>query len=115
LEGKKVAVIGSRGFSDYELLSESLSKLNPKLIVSGGAKGADTLAEKYANEHGLDMVVYKPDYKKFGRGAPLKRNHTIVDNAEVLVAFWDGKSRGTKYTIDLANKKESYPVVIINY
>ena len=91
----KVAVIGSRGLwvdnlGDY---------LPPEVteIVSGGAKGIDTCARQYAQEHDLKLTEFLPDYPRYGRGAPLKRN---------LLAFWDGNSSGTKHVIEQCNKQK---------
>jgi len=101
----KVAVIGSRNFNDYKLLSETLDIINDiDLIVSGGAKGADSLAEEYAFNNNIDTLVFKPDWKKYGRGAGIIRNKTIIENSDIVVAFWDSKSRGTKNSIDTARK-----------
>ena len=105
----KVAVIGSRG-----LLIENLGDYLPKEtteIISGGAKGIDTCAKEYALRHGLKLTEYLPEYSRYGRGAPLKRNITIIKNADLVLAFWDGKSRGTKYVIDSC-KKRNIPVKI---
>ncbi len=100
----KVAIVGSRGIEKF-----NLKKVMPKgvtAIVSGGARGVDTLAEKYAKKHKLELLVFKPEYDKYpGKIAPLKRNNTIVDNADVVIAIWDGVSRGTKYTMDYAEKQ----------
>jgi len=101
----KLAVIGSRGFEDYSLLSQKLDEINPSEIISGGAKGADTLADRYANEHDIKLTEFKPDYKKYGRGAPHVRNRQIVDASEKVLAFWDGKSRGTLSTLKYAEKQ----------
>jgi predicted Rossmann fold nucleotide-binding protein DprA/Smf involved in DNA uptake len=98
-----LAIIGSRSISDVNL-SEYIQE-KPEYIVSGGAIGMDTIAEKWAMENGIKTIVFKPDYKKYGRCAPLKRNHTIIENSHCVLAFWDGKSKGTKYTIDLAQKQ----------
>jgi len=98
----KIAIIGSRDFNDYELLANTLNKLDITLIISGGAKGADGLAERYALEHSIETLIYKPDYKLYNRGAPLKRNLQIVDESDFVIAFWDGKSRGTKHAIEYA-------------
>jgi hypothetical protein len=100
----KVAVIGSRGFNDYSYLKSKLDQFEIDEIVSGGAKGADSLAERYAREMGIDLKVYLPKYKKFGRVAPLIRNRQIVEDSDLVVAFWDGKSKGTKNAIGEANK-----------
>ncbi len=105
----RVAVIGSRG-----LVVEDLEKYLPKEtteIVSGGARGVDASAREYALRHGLKLTEYLPEYGKYGRAAPLKRNITIIENADLVVAFWDGASHGTKYVIDNC-KKRKIPVEI---
>ena len=94
----KVAVIGSRG-----LTIKNLEKYLPEgttEIVSGGAKGIDTCAREYALAHNIRLKEFLPEYEKFGRGAPLKRNLQIIEYADIVLAFWDGKSRGTKFVID---------------
>ncbi len=101
-----VAVIGSRSFNDYELLNRTLEGYNISEIISGGAKGADSLAKEYATEKDIQIIEFLPEYDKYGKGAPLERNKTIVDNSDMVIAFWDGKSRGTKFTIDYATRQE---------
>ncbi len=94
----RVAVIGSRG-----LTVEDLGKYLPDRtteIVSGGAKGIDTCAREYAASHGIKLTEFLPEYAKYGRGAPLKRNITIIQNSDIVLAFWDGSSHGTKFVID---------------
>ena len=108
----KLAVIGSRKFKDMDLMYEHIKCLKPSVIISGGAKGADTLAKHYAQENNLQMIEYKADWKKFGRAAGVIRNKTIIESAEHILAFWDGKSPGTKNSIDYANKL-SKPVTTI--
>jgi|SRR5690554_5527149 len=106
----KIAIIGSRTFSDYELLSntvKSYCKANnilPKIIVSGGAKGADTLAEKFAFENNIKTVIFNPDWEQFGRNACSARNTQIVEYSDIVFAFWDEKSIGTKDSITKAEK-----------
>ena len=115
----RVAVIGSRSISSYDdyetvraKLDFFLGKLEGLEIVSGGAKGLDKLAEKYAEERGFKMKVFLPDYETYsGKVAPLKRNHQIVEYADMLVAFTTG-SNGTAYTIKLAEKK-GIPIRIV--
>ena len=94
----KVGVIGSRG-----LTVNNLGKYLPEdttEIVSGGAKGIDTCARDYALTHDIKLTEFLPEYNKYGRRAPLKRNLQIIEYADVVIAFWDGKSKGTKYVID---------------
>lgn len=98
----KVAVIGSRGLSVTDLgryLPENTTE-----IVSGGAKGVDTSAREYALAHGIKLTEFLPKYTKYGRSAPLKRNITIIEYADIVLAFWDAKSRGTKFVIDNCRK-----------
>jgi len=98
----RVAVIGSRNLS-VENLGDYLPE-NTTEIVSGGAKGVDTCARDYALSHGIKITEYLPEYEKYGRAAPLKRNITIIQNADLVLAFWDGKSKGTKFVIDSCEK-----------
>ncbi len=98
----RVAVIGSRG-----LTVDDLGKYLPEgttEIVSGGADGIDTCARQYALSHGIKLTEFLPEYSRYGRGAPIKRNDTIIQNSDMVLAFWDGKSRGTKYVIDKCRK-----------
>ena len=98
----KVAVIGSRGLTINDLgkyLPENTTE-----IVSGGARGIDTCARDYALSHDLKLTEFLPEYSRYGRGAPLKRNLQIIEYADVVIAFWDGKSKGTKYVIDNCKK-----------
>ena len=74
--------------------------------------GADTYAREYARKKGLKLIEFFPDYEKYGRIAPLMRNQLIVDECDCVLAFWDGKSRGTKYTLDYAKTKNK-PVTIV--
>ena len=84
-----IAIVGGRDFNDYTLLKESISAYidahkKPENIVSGGAKGADTLAAQFAAEMGIPLLIFKPDYQRYGRGATLVRNTQIIENAEVV-------------------------------
>lgn len=74
----------------------------PLEIVSGGARGADSLAERYANERGLATKIFLPDWESHGKGAGFIRNRDIVDYADYVIAFWDFKSKGTGHTVGLA-------------
>ena len=108
----KVAIIGSRNLTNVEI-SKYIPE-NTAGIISGGARGIDTLAEAWADKNGISKIIIKPEYEKFKRGAPLKRNEKIVELADVIIALWDGKSRGTKFTIDYAKKlKKEVKVYVI--
>ena len=98
----KVAIIGSRNLVNVEI-SKYIPE-NVTEIISGGAKGIDTLAEEWADKNGVPKTIIKPKYERYRRGAPLKRNEKIVERADLIIALWDGKSRGTKFTIDYAKK-----------
>jgi len=100
----KIGVVGSRSFNYYKLLCSYLDKYQPSVIVSGGAKGADSLAERYAKEHDIPTVIYKPEWNKYGKRAAYIRNKLIVENSDLIIAFWDGTSKGTKMIIDIAKK-----------
>ena len=98
----KIAVIGSRGLivRDLEMyLPEETTE-----IVSGGARGVDTSARYYAQKNGLKLTEFLPDYNKYGKIAPLVRNLEIIDYADEVYAFWDGKSRGTIHTVKYARE-----------
>ena len=114
-----IAIVGGRDFNDYTLLKESIlayidAHEKPENIVSGGAKRADTLVAQFAAEMGIPLLIFKPDYQKYGRGATLVRNTKIIENAEVVFAFWDGQSKGTKDSIKKAKKLEK-ELYIITY
>lgn len=116
----KVAVIGSRNINDVSLIHEKLDQIhslnNISVIVSGGAKGVDSIAEKWAVNNKIHSEIYKPDYITYSKTpkiAPLQRNKTIVDNSDIVIAFWDGKSKGSKFTIDYANKQNKQVEIIL--
>lgn len=94
----RVAVIGSRGLWVNHLGEYLPDRVTE--IVSGGAKGIDSCARAYALENGVKPTEFLPEYDKYGRSAPLKRNITIIENADLVLAFWDGVSHGTKHVID---------------
>lgn len=108
----RVAVVGSRSFADYERLRFVLNGLTIGLIISGGARGADKLAERYAEEHGIETKVFLPDWDAHGKSAGFLRNEDIVRACDMLVAFWDGKSKGTQHSIRLADEQDKNLVVI---
>lgn len=99
----KVAIVGSRSINDVDIKKHIPP--DTTLIISGGAVGVDTLAERYADEHGIKKLILYPDYELYGKSAPLIRDKLIVDHADLVIAFWDGESRGTEFTISYAKRR----------
>jgi hypothetical protein len=114
--GKAVAIVGSRDFSDLELVRKYVANLayhdDRAIIVTGGARGVDTAAQATALEYSLTVQVIKPDWERYGKAAGPIRNEQIVKVSDEVVAFWDGKSRGTKSTIELTRKARK-PLAIV--
>ena len=107
----KVAIIGSRNIQ-IKNLSEYLPRETTE-IVSGGAKGVDTSAREYALSNSIKLTEFLPEYSKYKKGAPLRRNLQIIEYADMVIAFWDGKSKGTKFVIDNCNKTGKKVIVYI--
>lgn len=111
-----LAIVGSRDFDDYELVDKLCAHLVERCdinaIVSGGAKGADKLGERFARQYGLDMIVFKPDWQQFGKRAGYLRNVEIIEASNIVIAFWDGMSKGTKHSIDIATKANKLLIVV---
>lgn len=111
---EKVAIVGSRAWSDYELIRDYVYSLDGNdTIVSGGAKGVDSFAEFYARERGLAILVFRADWGRHGPRAGLLRNHDIVRECDRLVAFWSNKSSGTAHSISLA-KESGKPTLVFS-
>ena len=106
----KVAIIGSRSITAINIEAH-IEKEDE--IVSGGAKGVDSAAREYANKNGHKLTEFLPQYNLYGRAAPIYRNREIVDYADKVIAFWDGKSRGTLYVIKYAEKTKKPCEVIV--
>ncbi len=107
----KVAIIGSRG-----LEIDDIEKYIPDIvteIVSGGAKGVDKCAREFAIKWGLKLTEFLPEYEKYKKGAPLKRNLQIIDYADMVIAFWDGESKGTRFVIDNCRERNKEIKVIV--
>lgn len=108
----KVAVIGSRGITNFDL-SKYLPEGTTEL-VSGGASGVDTVAQRYADKTGMPIKVFLPKYNLYpGKIAPLKRNLEIIAYADIVLAFWDGRSRGTAHVIENCRKNSKRVEVFI--
>ncbi len=96
----KLLIAGSRSIEDFDL-SPYIPE-DTDIILSGGAKGVDTLAEKYADDRKLSKIILRPRYRLYQKAAPIKRNEELVALADKVLIIWDGKSKGTKHTIDYA-------------
>lgn len=110
----RFGIVGSRSFIDYDIFLKWVLKFHKdiKSIVSGGAVGADSLAERYAKYWSIPIKVIRPKWEKHGRGAGFIRNTEIVQNSDMIIAFWDGQSSGTKNTIDKARNMKC-PTLIV--
>lgn len=128
----RIIIAGGRDFNDFELLFKSAEKIQSDYvdkylnglsrvrIVSGTARGADKLGELYAERVGLHIYRFPADWDTYGKSAGYRRNAEMAKfaseegNVGVLIAFWDGKSRGTKHMIDLA-KRYGLDVHVVDY
>ena len=120
---RKVAIVGSRNISDTQTkkIEEYLDSIKDSisLVISGGAKGVDTIAKDFADTNSIPIVVIKPKYHLFSdnekKRAPLERNKEISDQCDTLYAFWDGVSTGTKNIIDYSlENKDKKDVIVVN-
>lgn len=105
----KVIIAGGREFDDYPLLEKTMDNLlsNTRtdiIVVCGMARGADSLGEKYAKSRGYQIDYFPANWNLYGKKAGYIRNEQMAKNADALVAFWDGQSKGTKHMINLAYK-----------
>lgn len=105
----KVAVVGTREF-EIDVMEAYVPGAATE-IISGGAKGVDSAAKEFAEERDLKYTEFLPDYEKYGKAAPIKRNDEIIAAADMVVALWDGRSHGTKYVIDTCRKIKKSMVV----
>ena len=115
----KVIIAGGRDYYNYEQLENRCNHILqhhlPNVeIVSGTARGADQVGEQYAKKHHLGLKLFPADWDTFGKSAGYRRNTEMAEYADGLIAFWDGKSRGTKHIIDLATTA-GIEVFIVRY
>lgn len=107
----RVIVAGSRTIKDFEQVKTAIEESGfvthpaTSKIVSGGASGVDQLGERYARETGCALDRFPAQWERYGRSAGFKRNEEMAQNADALVAVWDGRSRGTRHMIDVARAK----------
>ena len=106
----KILIAGSRSIEEFDLSPHI--PIETELIISGGAREIDSVAEKYADQHSISKLILRPDYRCYGQGAPIKRNEKMVEIADLVLVIWDGVSRGAKYTAEYARKKGKQVVLI---
>ena len=114
----KIVIGGSRTYTDYKAFSEALDGVltdipkNEITILSGHCKVVDAMAERYAAEHKINLRVYPAEWSIYGRAAGPVRNRRMVENCDLVIAFWDGSSKGTRSLIDYAIKQGREVIVI---
>ena len=106
---QKIVIGGCRNYNNYESFKLHLddiikSKQDEIIIISGHCSGVDLMGEKYAEENGFKVEIFLPEWEKYGRAAGPIRNEQMVNAADLVIAFWDGKSKGTKSLIKYAEK-----------
>lgn len=117
---KRIVIGGCRGYNNYQVfcgyMDNWLAQLGDGdeiIILSGHCSGTDAMAEKYATQNNLELEIYPAEWKRYGKAAGPMRNRLMVENSDYVIAFWDGKSRGTKSLIGYAEKFKK-PVSICN-
>ncbi len=115
---KRVVVCGSREYENYDeakrFLEESIGSVEKGklMILSGACRGADRLGERFAQEKGYSVEYYPAQWEKYGRGAGIRRNKEMAEKCDMVICFWDGKSRGTASMIEFAKKKEKQVLIM---
>ena len=115
----RITIGGCRDFNDYEFFKKAVTECVERIkrseeiiILSGHCSGTDLMAERYALENGYKTEIYPAEWKKYGRGAGIWRNRIMTEKSDAVIAFWDGKSRGTKNLIETAKKLQKYLEVV---
>lgn len=109
----KLAIVGGRTFNNYDILNKYIAQVCQENdftiieIISGGARGADKLGERYAKDNNIPTRIFPAEWDKYGKSAGFRRNKDIIDACDVCIAFWDGESRGTKHDIDLCRNSDT--------
>jgi hypothetical protein len=104
----KLAVIGSRNFTDFDFFKKELEHLKEEtdiVYLSGGAVGTDSLCKRFCKENNFQLIEFLPDYEQYGKAATHIRNSQIIEVSDALIVFWDGSSPGTKSMIEKGKKK----------
>ena len=110
----KIAIVGSRKYQHIHKIKRAIEFFSHYdcEIVSGGAYGVDTIAETFAKEFGIPATIFPADWDAYGKRAGAMRNKQIVDYADVIIAFWDGQSKGTQITVGMAKRAGKKVLVI---
>ena len=112
----RTIIAGSRNCNHYDDLLRAIDAINwkPTTVISGTARGVDQMGERWATEQGLPIERFPADWDTYGKSAGYRRNAEMAKNADALIAFWDGKSRGTMHMIDYA-KEMGLKVRVVQY
>ena len=110
----KIVIAGSRSFHDYQLLCQTLAPERHRItqVITGGARGADQLGYRWAWKHAVRHQCFRADWERFGKAAGVRRNHQMAQAGDMLLAFWDGRSAGTRHMISCMEQL-SKPVVVV--
>lgn len=113
----KVIIAGSRTFNNYGYFKEKMLEVQKQIkideIISGVAKGPDIMGIYWGDMHNIPVKKFPADWEKYGNAAGYIRNVAMAQAADFLVAFWDGKSKGTKHMIDTMKKQGKHGIVFI--
>jgi hypothetical protein len=103
----KTIIAGSRNITDYSVLETAIaaSSFTITEVISGGARGVDSLGEWFANKNNLPLTIMNAEWGKYGKSAGIRRNEEMAEVGEALIALWDGESRGTAHMINCARRK----------
>lgn len=102
----RTIIAGSRNITDIDVIRKAAAECGwmPTVVISGTARGVDTLGEQWAKENNVPVEQYPANWNKYGRAAGYRRNEQMARHAQALIAIWDGHSRGTKHMIDIAKR-----------
>ncbi len=111
-----LAIIGSRNFNDFEIADawylRYFAYYKPHYIVSGGANGADKIGKQIASKYNIEYLEFKPDWDRYGKSAGMRRNVDIIDNCDMVLAFWNGASKGTANSLGIAKKQKKTTIIV---
>ena len=110
----KIVIAGNRSFHDYQLLCQTLAPDKSRItqVLTGGARGADQLGYRWAWKHAIKHQLFRADWERFGKSAGVRRNFQMAQAGDLLLAFWDGRSAGTRHMISCMQQLGK-PVVVI--